>query len=185
MTSRWSMFRRVSYGVFRWLPPGLRRRIVRTLTPNYTVGAVLLVRDHDGALLLLRQPRSTGWSLPGGLVERGEAPAEAAARELAEETGLVIDSAELVPASPNARISARAQQVDMVFTATIDDAAPALTLDPVEVREAGWYPADALPPLTEPTARLVGAYGIGPYGAPDYTTNDTAALPEQPTGDTP
>jgi ADP-ribose pyrophosphatase YjhB (NUDIX family) len=182
MTSHSSALRRISYGVFRRLPLRLRRWLVRTFTPNYTVGAVVLVRDGAGALLLLRQPRATGWSLPGGLVERGETPATAAARELAEETGLIVDSADLLPGSPNARVSARAQQVDMVFTAAIPEMAPELTIDLVEVGEADWYPVDSLPPLTEPTARLLGAYGLGPYG--DTGRDDGEIDPtHRPTGE--
>jgi len=35
------------------------------------------------------------WTIPGGHVEIGEEPAEAAARELAEETGIVVDTDDL------------------------------------------------------------------------------------------
>jgi len=55
-------------------------------------GAV--VRDDAGRLLLVRRgrPPSAGmWSVPGGRVEPGETPAEAAAREVREETGLQVE----------------------------------------------------------------------------------------------
>lgn len=52
--------------------------------------AVLVVRD--GLVLGVRQRRPAidreTWELPAGLVDPGEEPAQAAARELAEETGL-------------------------------------------------------------------------------------------------
>jgi 8-oxo-dGTP diphosphatase len=54
-------------------------------------GAV--VHDAAGRLLLVRRghaPQAGRWTLPGGRVEAGESPAEAAAREVAEETGLVV-----------------------------------------------------------------------------------------------
>lgn len=50
------------------------------------VGA--LVRDEDDRLVLVRNRWSDGWVLPGGDVEPGETLAEAAVREVREETGL-------------------------------------------------------------------------------------------------
>lgn len=59
--------------------------------PVVCAGAV--IRDDDGRLLLVRrgQPPAVGsWTLPGGRVEPGESLAEAARREVAEETGLTV-----------------------------------------------------------------------------------------------
>jgi 8-oxo-dGTP pyrophosphatase MutT (NUDIX family) len=42
----------------------------------------------DSSLLLVRSSYRTEWSFPGGGVERGETPEDAARRELAEEIGL-------------------------------------------------------------------------------------------------
>jgi ADP-ribose pyrophosphatase YjhB (NUDIX family) len=69
--------------------------------PVVCAGAV--VRDDAGRLLLVRrgQPPATGtWTLPGGRVESGESPAEAARREVAEETGLVVRIGELLATVP-------------------------------------------------------------------------------------
>jgi 8-oxo-dGTP diphosphatase len=60
--------------------------------PIECAGAV--VRDADGRLLLIRRGRSPAaglWSLPGGRIEPGESAAEAAAREVREETGLEVE----------------------------------------------------------------------------------------------
>jgi 8-oxo-dGTP pyrophosphatase MutT (NUDIX family) len=139
--------------------------VVRFATPNYTLGAVVLLRNHEGQLLLLRQPPGPGWSLPGGLLDRFEEPAAGALRELAEETGVRLEPSQLTPAQPSAVVTARVQQVDCVFTATVDPTV-VLYLDPVEVFEARWFAPEALPWLSAPTARLLAHYGLGPWVAP-------------------
>lgn len=54
--------------------------------------AYALVVDRGGRTLLTRVDEpGRGWEVPGGHVEAGESPAAAAARELAEETGFVLD----------------------------------------------------------------------------------------------
>jgi 8-oxo-dGTP diphosphatase len=58
-----------------------------------------IIRDPHGRLLLIRRGREPGlglWSLPGGRVEHGETPAEAAVREVREETGLEVEPGPLI-----------------------------------------------------------------------------------------
>lgn len=56
-----------------------------------------LIRDSSGAILL--QQKSDGsWSLPAGAIEPGESPSEALAREVFEETGLIVDGARMIGA---------------------------------------------------------------------------------------
>jgi 8-oxo-dGTP diphosphatase len=57
------------------------------------LAAGAVVRDAEGRLLLVQRghdPEAGRWTLPGGRVEPGESPARAAAREVTEETGLVV-----------------------------------------------------------------------------------------------
>jgi 8-oxo-dGTP pyrophosphatase MutT (NUDIX family) len=57
--------------------------------------ARVLVLDASDRLLLVQS--GDAWLLPGGGVEEGEGLAEAAARELREETGLTVTPADLYP----------------------------------------------------------------------------------------
>lgn len=60
----------------------------------YVRCAGAVVRDEHGRLLVVLRGRPPGaglWSIPGGRVEAGETPAAAAAREVLEETGLVVE----------------------------------------------------------------------------------------------
>jgi 8-oxo-dGTP pyrophosphatase MutT (NUDIX family) len=155
-----------AYHVFYRMPGSVRRRLVRLVVATYLVGAVTLVRDSEalapGRLLLLRQPPGRRWGVPAGLLKRREAPADAAARELFEEAGVAIDPSSLVPAVPNAIVHAKGV-VDTVFTVSVPASRTQLVVDGAEVLEAGWFPIDALPPLTRNTAALLAVYGIGPW----------------------
>ncbi|SHN42265.1 ADP-ribose pyrophosphatase YjhB, NUDIX family [Cryptosporangium aurantiacum] len=142
---------------------------------------MVLLRDHDDRLLLVRQPPSTGWSLPGGLLDRHEHPRDAAVREVREEIGVTLDADAVAPIVPNAHVNPFVQQVDLIFTATVDADATEVTVDQVEIGEARWFALDALPPLTGPTFRLLGRAGLlSPDGSPahpnaDETPHDAAA----------
>ncbi len=160
--------RGVAYQTFYRLPHPVRRRIVRLIVPKYLVGAVTIIRDSEapepGRLLLLRQPPGRNWGLPAGLLKKAEAPAVGAARELSEESGVVIAPQDLTPAVPNAIVHAKGW-VDTIFMGAVPASTTPLVVDGGEVLEAGWFPLDDLPRLTPNTAIVLGVYGMGPHAA--------------------
>jgi 8-oxo-dGTP pyrophosphatase MutT (NUDIX family) len=56
----------------------------------------IALRDADGRVLLARHAEGNLWLLPGGGIEPGETPADAAVREMFEETGLIVRLTRLV-----------------------------------------------------------------------------------------
>jgi 8-oxo-dGTP diphosphatase len=64
--------------------------------PIVGVGAVVV--DQGRVLLVQRghEPSKGKWSLPGGMLELGESLTDGVAREVQEETGLIVKSIELI-----------------------------------------------------------------------------------------
>ncbi|MBN1373095.1 MAG: NUDIX domain-containing protein [Anaerolineaceae bacterium] len=93
-------------------------------------GRVLLVRARLGA--------KDEWSLPGGIVKRGETWEVGFAREVREETGVSIRDARLLYV-----LSGYKLRVEAYFTA--QSVGSELHVDSWEVLEASWFAPDALP----------------------------------------
>ena len=72
----------------RWLISLVMR--LRTGTRGVSVGVRVVVFDADGAVFLVRHSYMKGWFLPGGGVDRGEVPSNAACREVLEEAQIVV-----------------------------------------------------------------------------------------------
>ncbi|MGO8756570.1 MAG: NUDIX hydrolase [Terracidiphilus sp.] len=138
--------------------------------PLVAVGAVIV---HEGRVLLVRrgsEPLKGHWTLPGGMLEVGEALVQGVAREVREETGLEVEPIELVEildrihregdrvryhyviADYLCRVTGgelrAASDADAVrwVERTEGDSHSALLLDPITVRviEKGWQRAQAL-----------------------------------------
>jgi len=116
---------------------------------------IALIRD--GSVLLMQRSVSSTygglWSLPGGKVEEGEQPDDAACRELYEETGISIEPGDL-------RYLSTDPEGEMDFLAFI---APAPASANVEIDQEhgsfGWFPLNALPQPLHPS--LVKSLGSG------------------------
>src|SRR5712692_6091255 len=65
-------------------------------SPLVGVGAIII---DDGCVLLVKRghpPLAGEWSIPGGVLELGETLRQAAIREAQEETGLTVETTELL-----------------------------------------------------------------------------------------
>ena len=154
----------------RLLKPGEPERLVCSacdfvfyLDPKVAAG--VLIEDASGILLLRRgiEPAYGKWVFPGGFVDRGEHPEEAALREAWEEAGIHVAVRGVVgvyhdpPGSP---------VVLVVYRGTLVSGEPRALDESLEARR---FPRPAIPwsELAFPTTRLAVRDYVGQPDGPD------------------
>lgn len=117
--------------------------------PLWLTGVTAVVLRGDD-VLLVRRTDNGAWTPVTGIIDPGEEPADAAAREVAEEAGLVAEPERLsqVHALPPMRYDNgdQAQYLDLVFRMrwVSGDPHPA----DGENTAAAWFPVDDLPEMS-------------------------------------
>lgn len=72
------------------------RALLNSFLPRKRAISQMLIRDTEGRVLLCKLTYKQDWDLPGGVVEVGESPQLAVAREVQEELGLTVPAGSLV-----------------------------------------------------------------------------------------
>ena len=126
--------------------------------PALTVDVVVATREEPPRVLLIRrkkEPFAGSWALPGGFVDENEKLADAARRELREETGVTAAELEQLYTAGDPGRDPRGWTVSVVYLAQVDPTA----VKPVaadDAQEVGWWPLDELPPLAFDHAMILG-----------------------------
>lgn len=143
-------------------------------------GAVVLRNTGNGPeVLIVHRPRYGDWSLPKGKLNKGETDAVCAVREVAEETGVRIHLKAPLQAH-RYRVKAGLKHVDWWLA----EAVPGETgdvVDPTEVDEVAWRPADAAAAClsyADERARLAEALALPPV-TPLLIVRHAKALPRK------
>lgn len=123
---------------------------------------VIMTVEHEGRLLLGRQPRFPAgrYSALAGFIEPGESIEEAVAREIREEAGVAVRDVRYVASQPwpfpsSLMIGAHAYADD-----------PALSIDTTELEDARWFTRDEVAEAM--AARAQGQDGAA-FSAPSRT----------------
>lgn len=82
--------------------------------------AGIILEDHDEKALIVKANYKAHWTFPGGVIDAGETPQQAALREIKEEVGLTIDPKTLQFGWVTARHSTSIDTYQFIFKAPLD-----------------------------------------------------------------
>lgn len=111
-------------------------------------GVSAVVRNDDGQILLARRSDTGRWSLPAGVIDPGEQPADAIVREVLEETGVHVEIERVGGVGTHPVVypnGDRCEYLNVWFRCRAVGGSPEGYDD--ESLEVGWFHPDDLPEL--------------------------------------
>ena len=127
--------------------------------PLWLPGVTAVITRGDGHVLLVKRSDNGAWTPVTGIVDPGEEPAVAAAREALEETGVVISVDRLAATTVLPELTYdngdRASYLDLTFACTwLSGEAHVADDESTDVR---WWPVGDLPPMSAHMASRIEA----------------------------
>lgn len=145
-------------------------------SPVNLIGAAGLLLDDVGRILLGRKTERDTWSIPGGNCELGEALEDTLRREVAEETGLLVQAAQLLEMHSGAHRHYKIANGDEYFMYTalyhVTRWSGTPQPDGLEMAELRFFGLSDLPPLSGYNTRRAAELALTLM-----TTNPTPMTP--------
>lgn len=107
-----------------------------TMQPRRISSGAMILEDKKGQALIVKSGYKPHWTFPGGIIDAGETPKEAAIRETFEEVGIRVDPKNVEFVAVINRKSDYADTYQFLFKATLEpDAIDNIKLQPEEIDE--------------------------------------------------
>src|SRR5687768_1727076 len=127
--------------------------------PLWLPGVTAVITRGDDRILLVKRSDNGAWTPVTGIVDPGEEPAVAAAREALEEAGVVISVDRLAATTVLPELTYdngdRASYLDLTFACTWLSGEAYVADD--ESTDVRWWPIDDLPPMSQPMTDRIEA----------------------------
>jgi ADP-ribose pyrophosphatase YjhB (NUDIX family) len=107
-------------------------------------GAGALITDAEDKVLIVEPTYKPHWEVPGGIVEKGEPPAVACARELREELGLELKIGRLLVIEHQSEPDPRGDSVMFIYEGGMLGSDLRVTLPPGELKSFGFFAREGL-----------------------------------------
>ena len=125
--------------------------------PALTVDIIITRNIDSGLEILLIQrlnpPFKDQWALPGGFVDMNETLEQAAARELAEETGLTDMDLKQFKAYSDPNRDPRGHTISVIFTGSLTFDSKIIARD--DAKNANWFSIYKLPSLAFDHSQII------------------------------
>lgn len=140
-------------------------KFLDSLDKRFASASVFLETD-DGKLMVVKALYKNYWSLPGGVIDAGESPLEAACRETREEVAIVLDPSRVKYALTIHRSSERlGMSYAFVFRAHVTDEQLAnVALQANEISDVAYVTKEDVLTKTRPYSKSVKAWAHGIEG---------------------
>jgi ADP-ribose pyrophosphatase YjhB (NUDIX family) len=118
--------------------------------PRRYLGSGALITDAEDRILVVEPVYKDTWEIPGGLVDPGEAPRTACARELIEELGLAIVPGRLLVMDHQTLPPPRGDSIMFVYDGGMLTDPATIILQATELRSFRFLPTDDLETVLSP-----------------------------------